>query len=212
MKPAIIIPTYDNLEGLKKLIRQLRGFDVYVIEDGVKSETVKWLRTQKKLHLILHNENNGVAVSWNEGLKEAIQDECTHFAVFNDDIELYPNWWEECKKAFDGGAELVTLTEGQKLKMTPRAVPIAGWFFILSRSVIEKVGLFDEGIGKFIGEDTDYGIRCGLNGIKYALLDLPIKHHSSVTIKKLDSELVEQARATSFQYLRTKYPYLRFTI
>lgn len=50
MNLAILIPTYDNLEGLKTLVEQIykytQDFKLYVIEDGQKEETINWMKTQ----------------------------------------------------------------------------------------------------------------------------------------------------------------------
>ncbi len=154
----------------------------------------------------------GVAEKWNEGIRQGLREHCTHFAILNDDIEVYPNWLEDCMEAFNNGAKVVSLTAGKDLKLTNTAVPIAGWFFILSKEVIDTVGYFDEKVGNYIGEDTDYGIRCGLANIPYKLLDLPIKHHGSATISKLNREEVDERYRESFQYLRNKYPTLRFMV
>ena len=124
IKLAVIIPTYDNLEMLKPLVTQLEGFNVYVIEDGQRKETTNWLKTQR-VKSILHTENMGVAVSWNDGLREALKDGCTHFAIINDDVVLPKNWWEDCRKEF----------ENKKVHLV--SLNFSGWFFIIDKECVD---------------------------------------------------------------------------
>lgn len=210
MNLAIIIPTYDNLPMLKTLVKQIykytKKFNLYIIEDGQKKETIKYLSKFNKT--IFHKKNEGVAKSWNEGLKAALKDKCTHFAIMNDDIELPPKWWEICQKEFPN-AHLVTL----RSRRFPMAIMLAGWFFILDRTAIDKVGFFDEQFSPYFAEDTDYAIRYYESGLKYAVVDLKIIHHGGVTtygkIKKNNSEKFRQIWNDNWMKLTKKYPRIR---
>jgi GT2 family glycosyltransferase len=216
---AIIIPTYDNLPMLKILVKQIfdftnGDFKVYIIEDGQKKETVSWLKKQKKITKIYHKENTGIATSWNEGIRKGIEDGCSYFAIFNDDIELCPDWWIKCREPFDR-VDVVSIPPGLQFQPTPRVLPIAGWFFILSKNCIEKVGFFDEKIGKFLYEDTDYAIRCGMKNIRCGTVDIPIKHYGSASlnkVKKSNSNVYDNIQSEGYRYLRKKYPYLRMMV
>ncbi len=213
---AFIIPTYDNLEGLKTLVGQVLkltdNVSVYVVEDGLKIETRKWLTSfnhdhmQGRLYWALHPENMGVAKSWNDGIAMAMHDGCTHFVLSNDDIELCDSWWNPFREAFEDGAHLVSLDQ-------PCPVPIVtGWFFALDRKTIETVGLFDEQFTKFTSEDQDYAIRFKRSGLAYAKVWAPIVHHGSVTMKKVrkeNPEFYKDVWNENWRKLRAKYPDLR---
>lgn len=215
MKPIVIIPTYDNLEMLKILVKQVTdsGIPLIVVEDGQKQETIDWLKKQS-FEVIYHNVNKGVATSWNDGIKRAIELGYTHFAIFNDDIEIPIDWWDKCKEGFKL-ADVVTIPSGLHFRPTPQVIPLAGWFFILSKRCIDIVGLFDEKIGKFLSEDTDFAIRCGLKNIKSTVIDVPIKHFGSATLSKVKSnnpKLYDIIKNDGYNYLRKKYPKLRMMI
>lgn len=215
MKPVVIIPTYDNLEMLKILVKQVIDSNVplIVVEDGQKQETIDWLKTQS-FEVIYHDINKGVATSWNDGVKKSIELGYTHFAIFNDDIEIPIDWWDKCKEGFEL-ADVVSIPPGLQFRPTPRVIPLAGWFFILSKRCIDVVGLFDEKIGQFLYEDTDYAIRCGLKNIRSAIVDIPIKHFGSASlnkVKKTNSKRYDAIQGDGYHYLRKKYPKLRMMI
>lgn len=191
-KLGIIIPTYDNLEMLVRLIRQIFDYTDFltmdcrliIIEDGQKLETVYFLRglelTNPQVDIIYHSENKGVAPSWNDGLKKAEELGCDFFAFFNDDIEIYDGWWDEVLGMFKKGYNLVSTCR-------PRIGHeyLGGWFFIFDRETLDKVGYFDEKLAPFYQEDTDFIWRCEQKGIKSVLLDNPkLLHHESTTIEK----------------------------
>lgn len=208
MKPAIIIPTFDNLSGLKKLLKSIdtEKFKVIVIEDGVNKKTITWLRNQKDypISVAYHQENKGIAYSWNEGLRYAQMFDCTHFAILNDDLELPKDWWDVVKKEFENGAHLVTVDD-------PSPIPLTGWFFVIDQRCVDKVGMFDEQFSPFCGEDHDYWLRFRDSGLKRATVHLDIKHVGSGTVSKLDREYYVNVRKANWQRLRDKYPNERFT-
>ena len=196
MKLAVIIPTYDNLEMLKPMVSNLKGFNIYVVEDGVRQETVRWLKTQK-VKTILHDENKGVAISWNDGIKEAIKNRCTHFAIINDDVVLPKDWWDKCKEIFSNDVHLVSM-ETKCL--------MSGWFFIIDKTCIDKIGYFDETIGLYGGEDDDYIRRYRSTRLKRAYVDIDLWHYGSKTINKLNPIEVAEVRSASILNLKNKYP------
>lgn len=191
---AIIIPTYDNLEMLRPLIGQLKGFNVYVVEDGQKQETIDWLKTQD-VTCIFHEKNKGVSPSWNDGLKRAEKDGYSYFAIFNDDIVLPDNWFTECKTTFESNnAHFVSL------------YPMSGWFFILDKVCLEKIGYFDEQFAPFCVEDDDYFERIRLHNINHAYVNINVIHHGSATINKIDKKFVQDTKASNWHKFRKKYP------
>ena len=204
---ACIIPTYDSLPTLKKLVKNIfdytEDFRIYVIEDGQKKATLNWLKKQD-IYTIGHHENKGVAVSWNDGLRQAKADGCTHFAVMNDDIELPPDW-QKCLKEFKR-AHLVSIKTD-----LPNTV-IAGWFFVLDLEALDKVGYFDEQFSPFFWEDIDYGVRYQRSRLAYSIINLNIFHHGGITTygkMKDKQKAVFELNRTRFQ---KKYPDIRLCV
>lgn len=212
MTLAIIIPTYSNLEGLKVLLSQIIGYTteeckIYIVDDSGKTDhhfklfnLLQELKASSIFMVIRNPENRGITASWNNGLVQAIQDGCTHFAIFNDDIELCPKWWVECEKLFKD-VHMVCCD-------MPCPIPLTGWFFILDKECVDKVGYFDEQFSIF-GQDQDYWYRFQASGMKMAKASLPLIHHSSQTVSKLD---LSGKKKEEWQKLRNKYPQIRMQV
>ena len=209
MKLGIIIPTYDSLDTLKVLIENIYSYtdgeyEIFVIEDGQKEKTRKWLREQD-FRTIFHEKNEGVAKSWNDGIRMAMANDCTHFSVLNDDIELPMNWWSKCRDLFSN-AHLVTV------KSDIQHTVISGWFFILDIKCINKVGYFDEQFSPCFFEDVDYGIRFHNSRLKSAIADIDVFHHGGMTTYgtlKKESKISFDNNLIKF---RKKYPNLRMQL
>ena len=202
-KVAFIIPIYDNLEGLKKLVKQVRGCEIYIIEDGQNKETIRWLKKQK-VHKIFHKQNEGVAKSWNDGIKQALKDNCTHFVISNDDIELCAGWQEKVMEELKS-VDLVFLDQ-------PSPITFTGWFFAFTRVALYKTGYFDEQFEHFSSEDADWWYRYLQTGLKYSKIDIPIIHKGGVTTNKILKENPQFFRKVwneNWTKLRKKHPKLK---
>lgn len=205
-KLGIIIPTYDSLDTLQVLIGQLferttAPFELIIVEDGRKKATIDYLRGLLNVHVIYHKKNKGIAPSWNDGLRKAQKLNCTHFAILNDDIEVPEGWWEPCAEALKK-ANVVSLTD-------PCPSGITGWFFVIDRECLETVGYFDESFAPYLGEDDDYYYRILDAHLKIQRISLPVIHHGSHTMKKIeaqDPQAYKEAFNTAWHKLRAKHP------
>ncbi len=209
MKLAIIIPTYDSLTTLKILIRDILKktdglFKIYLIEDGQNEKTIEYMKAlrSRKLRKIYNKENMGITFSWNEGLKLALAENCTHFAILNDDIELPERWWNDCQRAFEYGSHLVFLDQ-------PSPIIFTGWFFILDKFALESIGFFDDRMRNF-AQDMDYFMRCKSKPfVKYSQTNIKVIHHGATTINKMSSEWKKKNWNEDWKVLREKYPSIR---
>lgn len=180
---AVVIPTYDNLIMLCRLVDQLyertKDFRLYIVEDGQKPETISYLESLSKekqnLTVLLHETNKGVAASWNDGIREALSDRCESFVILNDDIEVPEGWQEVVEKALD--------THGfVSLELDFTTFIFSGFFFALTERTIREVGYFDERF-IFYYEDVDYSLRLQASKVKHAKVRLGVIHHESATIE-----------------------------
>jgi GT2 family glycosyltransferase len=213
-KLAVIIPTVDLLDMLKVLVKNVfdytsGDYQVYVIENGQKEETIKWLKTQN-VKAILNETNKGLSPAWNAGIREALKDKCTHFALLSDDIELSEHWWDGCKKEFKKGSHLVSVES----PFRHAHCIYSGWFYIIDKEVLDKVGYMDEQFSPFYFEDLDYSQRFVESGLKYSYADFEVVHHDSATIigkiKKNDPEFYFDVYRRNKRKFRAKYPNLTF--
>ena len=178
MKLSIIIPTLNNKKGLKILLTQLKDYEnVFVIKD----------------------KGQGITKCWNEGIQKAQGSD--YVAIFNDDIELPKNWWDECFNNLKNGIDLLFLKQSSPIIFT-------GWFFILSKRCIETIGIFDEDM-RYFAQDYDYWLRFKKSGLKYDKIDLNIIHHSSVSVSKKSVTWYKENWNNDWLALRKKHPNVR---
>lgn len=212
IKLGCIIPTYNRLDLLQVLVQQIfdytsGDFRVYVVENGQQGATIAWLKTQK-VTTILSDHNRGTSASWNVGMREALKDGCTHFAILSDDIELPPHWWDVCQQEFDKGSHLVSVDAG-----LPNII-FSGWFLVIDREALDKVGYWDEQFWPFYFEDLDYSQRFQASGLKHSFADIQVVHHDSATnighFKKNHPEFFWKVYRDNKRKFKTKYPHLRF--
>lgn len=213
-KLAVIIPTVDLLDMLKVLVKNIidytsGNYQIYVIENGQKEETVRWLKTQK-VKAILNDTNKGLSAAWNAGIREGLKDNCTHFALLSDDTELSKDWWGVCKKEFENGSHLVSVES----PLRHAHCIYSGWFYIIDKEALDKVGYMDEQFSPFYFEDLDYSQRFVKSGLKYSYADIKVIHHDSATIigkiKKNNPEFYFEVYRRNKRKFRVKYPDLTF--
>lgn len=212
IKLGIIIPTYDSLDTLRVLLKNIQDYTdgeytVFVVEDGQKKETIEFLQTQRVVSL-LHATNKGVSPSWNDGLKAAEKEGCTHFAFFNDDIEIPPDWWSKCRAMFeDKKIHLLSLVpHPDKIGYPFDSLHMTGWFFIIDRECLKRVGYFDEQFAPFCAEDDDYFERFKRSGLLRGQIELDVFHHHSRTLKKIPGEVFQRVKRENWLKFRKKYP------
>ena len=180
MKTSMVITYYYIDEGTVKMtldcldsLQYGRPDEVILVNDGTKVD--KRLLEYPGIRYYQRPDNGGYSACVNTGLEL-----CTHdtIIVSNNDIVLTPGWLEgllePLKQGFDissirtsdgdGFTTEEKITEGDKF----------GSLWAMKRSVYEKLGGYDESIGKSTHEDLDYRRRALNEGIKIA------KNHAAV--------------------------------
>ena len=101
MKLSVITLTYNKLEYTKKFIESLykytKDFELIIVDNGSTDGTVEFLKSLKDVKLILNNENKGFSAGNNQGIELA---EGEYIGFLNNDILLYPAWFEACEEVF----------------------------------------------------------------------------------------------------------------
>ena len=82
MKPLVIIPTYNEIENIKKIVisvlNKKDNFDVLIVDDSSPDGTSKVVEDIKKdyenrLHLMIRKGKNGLGTAYIDGFKWAIK-------------------------------------------------------------------------------------------------------------------------------------------
>ena len=102
MKLSIITLTLNKLDYTKKFIKSLfeytKDFELIIVDNGSTDGTVEYLETLDNIKLIKNSENKGFSAGNNQGIAMA---EGEYIGFLNNDILLYPNWFEECERVFN---------------------------------------------------------------------------------------------------------------
>lgn len=101
MKLSIITLTYNKIEYTKKFVESLfkytKDFELIIVDNGSTDGTVEYIKSLDGVKSIFNTENLGFSKGNNQGLELA---EGEYIGFLNNDILLYPNWFEECEKVF----------------------------------------------------------------------------------------------------------------
>ncbi len=110
-KVLIIIPTYNEMENLPRLVTEIEklalGLDILIVDDGSPDGTGKWVNGQlgqkPHLHLIERKEKMGLGSAYVAGFKYAIENEYDLVfemdADFSHDPKYVPQFLHKIKEA-----------------------------------------------------------------------------------------------------------------
>ncbi|MBI3318028.1 MAG: glycosyltransferase family 2 protein [Candidatus Omnitrophica bacterium] len=166
--------------------------------------------------------NQSIASALNEGLR---QTSAPWVCLLNNDILATPGWLSEMirvaqanprigllnpmsnqfaalpnsSEAINGHAETLLKEHAGEWVENWESV---GFCMLLNRSVLEKVGLFDEGFQPFFFEDTDYSMKVRAAGLDCAIAQGAYVHHHQGSTLKLDPSRSEQFRRNNDRFHR----------
>jgi GT2 family glycosyltransferase len=199
---SIIIPVHNQAEWTASILDQIAKtvhmrHEVIVVDNGSTDETKSILNGAR---VIKNKHNTGVYHAWNQGCKAAIG---THLALLNNDLLLPDGWAEKLiahgrdaicpsydqspKERQDFESYNNKLSPGLKDASRPGVHPqgFAGFCYILTREVYDRVGKFDESYLYWFG-DNDYFIRLNQMGIVPVMAqDVFIHHYANKTCNSL---------------------------
>lgn len=221
MSVYIGIPTINLCRYLQETIDSIQwdeDYKILLIDNGSIDGTREWIQNSGH-EFILNPENYGVAKSWNQILAWGFSHKDAEIVfVFNNDIHLHPecmHWLMDSVR--NQGKEAVTgVNIGNKPEMLehstkpePRYSPAMNFsLFGLTKPVITRVGLFDEGFKLAYFEDNDYHHRMQLDEVE-GVSDLwaHFTHYGSRTIKE-GGVNVSAAFANNRDYFRRKWGFV----
>ncbi len=207
MKIAVIILHFGKLEKTKECLKNLRGKigDNTVILVNNTTDDCKGLTLIiPGTKLIENGKNVGFATGVNKGITLVLKDKSiTHFFLMNNDVNLETGNFNQLMltfnkfphagivspvlhhaKGFDWGGKynkwtgMVTHKNWEnKPKTTQTVQHVAGACMLISRELIEKIGLFDERFFLYF-EDLDFCLRAKEAGYTIHINPDVIAEHS----------------------------------
>jgi len=195
---AIVIPTKDGLTHLKYSLPSLLNtnydnYHVVLVDDGSCDDSLNFVAREYDNITILKNiSKRGFAGTVNTGIIHALALGASYIAVFNNDIQVLPEWLNLTLPIFAQGQDvgLVGFTEinrqqeelffSYSVDSTPiafRSVQrLAGCLYLCSDAAFKQIGLFDEDYFMY-GEDNDLFFRLSAAGFKLLETNVPVWHY-----------------------------------
>lgn len=231
MKLSIITLTFNHLDYTKKYIESLykytSDFELIIIDNGSNDGTVEYLKSLKyeNIKLILNDTNLGFSKGNNQGIEIA---DGEFIGFLNNDILLYPNWFEECEKVFEKeNAAFVSprhinphydntdeRTYIQYFKNNFKYNKDYEKSFdecvfsctVTKRDVINKIGSFAVEYTQAFFEDNDYKYRAIVAGYDVFVTNSACFYHfGSITSATLNKNF-----ETNRQHYYSKYPFAEY--
>ena len=228
-KTSIIILSYNTYQLTKECIESIRKFtptdsyELIVVDNGSKDDSVAWLRGQQDIRLIANKENKGFPGGCNQGME--IAEAGNDILLLNSDTIVTPRWLENLQIALHsderiGAVSCITnrcsnlqqidtsYKNFQELidfagkinhsnpalwEIRPRLV---GFCYLIKSKVCQQVGYMDEVFSPGNFEDDDYSLRITMAGYRLLLcLDTFIHHYGGASFTKHETE-AERAEKT----------------
>jgi len=216
MLVSIVILNYNGNKTLKKCLDSIykldfpkKNYEVIVVDNNSKDNSLKIIKKYKKVILIKSKENTGFAKGNNIGIKKA---KGKYIAIFNNDLIVNKNWLKELipimekdkkigalgGKIFYGDGHNVWFS-GTKIyyggfvdhhyldNNIGESDYIVGAAVIFRKSALNKSGLFDEKMFLY-SEDIDLCLRINEKGYKIIYYPRAISYH-----------LIDENRTSSYQ-------------
>ncbi|MFQ6092373.1 MAG: glycosyltransferase family 2 protein [bacterium] len=242
MEVSIVIPTYNKLDFLKRTLRTLshltyprENLEVIVVDDGSEDGTQQFLERFSPpfdYFFFRHGTNRCLSAARNTGIRHARGE----IVVFlDDDMEVVPQFLEEHLKFHAASQRAAVMGNVQLAAEVPRTgivrylssrgvhklkpgqkVPFKYWRSSNSsvrRSILIEVGLFDERIQEYGGEDLELAFRLEkLGDVNFIYAPQAISYHMHYRHLTDVCRLMFNYGQTSLAYMVQKHPELAETV
>lgn len=230
---SIITLTYNNIKYTKQYIESLykytKNFELIIVDNGSTDGTVEYIESLKynNIKLIKNSENLGFSKGNNQAIKIA---EGEFIGFLNNDILLYPNWFEECEKVFSvNNAGFVSPREIIPDMLYDFDQNYISYFkslhydsncdisykncsfscVITKKNILDKIGLFNENYYPAYFEDDDMKCRAIELGLElYVANKACFYHHNAITGKNNNYNFEKNKKLFWETYKYGKYLYV----
>ena len=164
-----IVPVLNRFDLLQRMVNSIDvEATVYVINNSGLRQDFEHSNELVKMHWVDVPHNLGCSTSWNLGIKMLPFE--SKWIITSADAYFLPG---ACQMFADAEDDAITLCDSFPYWQT----------VAIGQKVIEKVGLFDEGIHPAYFDDTEFEWRARQLGVKITYLPIPIGHDNSATIR-----------------------------
>lgn len=164
----LIVPVLNRFDLLQRMVESIDvEATVYVINNSAVRQDFEHSNPLVKMHWVDLPSNLGVASSWNLGIKMLPFE--SRWFISSADCVFAP-----------GDLELLQTAKPDALTLCDR-FPYYQTFAV-GEEIVNKIGLFDEGLHPIYFEDNDYERRITKAGLRVDRLPLQLGHDNSSTI------------------------------
>ena len=212
--PYLCVLTLVRLDLLKRLIDSIDypvNNVVILFQGEIQKDKINFVNTfVKKFIYISSNINIGVSRGWNYFLKNFPS---TYWLISGDDCYFEPSTLKNIANFMNAPSLLEYVFCGLKIK-NRNNVPAGFNTFVITKLLLQKVGLFDENIYPAYYEDSDLWYRIQLTKQKVANIDNAYinsgddKHTGSCTLNSvhpLYRKKMDQCYKQNEIYYKTKW-------
>lgn len=173
---TVIVPTLNRYEYLKDVLLDLelqsyKNFDVIVVDQTEDFKPGFYYKYQLNCKVINQKEK----LLWTARNRAIKESKANLFLFFDDDSRVAADWIEQHVKCLDFFK--ADISAGVSLSVVGSKTPQNYRFFrwadqfdsgnaLVTRTVLEKIGLFDLQFNKQSMGDSEFGLRAYLNGFK----------------------------------------------
>jgi N-acetylglucosaminyl-diphospho-decaprenol L-rhamnosyltransferase len=225
MGTSIVVPVFNQVHYTKLCIESLLPTvsaedEIIIIDNGSSDGTSEYLSKHPRLRIISNRENLGCAKAWNQGLEAAGFE---WVVIANNDVIFSPQWLQGLLEfAREEEVDIVSpaIREGEynydietyskefvsRMGSVFRRGIAQGICFMISRRVVDSIGMFDENfrIGQF--EDADFFRRAVSAGFRLGTTGRSFVHHfGSVTQNAIRKNTLSPYERHNRAYYRKKY-------
>lgn len=221
-KIGIGIATYNQQGKIKDLVESMNcDYDIYVINTHpeIKMQDTSYLNNFRDI-----GRNLGCSGSWNYLINWMIEEGKEYFIIANDDIvcrhDTISNLVRMVGMRPNGSIYLSCVITDKQMSLEEFGrLGSDGWhdirfepcysLFLLPKSTVDKVGVFDVQIYPIYCEDTEWDLRMMYHGLDRVVAATSLFYHYGSSTIKTDSGLMQEVKGSAqrrnFLYVLQKY-------
>jgi len=190
-------------------------FNIIIVDDlsdQITKETINEFQKKYRdiIEVISNKTNLGYVKSANEGIKKSVSE---NVVLVNSDVLVTNGWLSKFENALKNDSSIGLISalsnnaanltikmppgfdyvlmnefvEKNSMKLYPDAMTVVGHCLLITRKVIEKIGVFDEIYSPAYTEETDYHFQAIKNGFRAVIADdTYVFHKGEGSIKNRD--------------------------
>lgn len=193
---SIMFVTYNRIELTKRMLNSFfehttSPYHLIVVDNGSTDGTPEFLQSLNKsndcptacqgVDIHFNEKNKGIAAGRNKGLKLSAKYKDPYLSTLDNDIELLPNWLEDCLDIIKANPNYYIGINMEDVKYPLKTVNCKTFQYkdkgnlgtacmVFDRELHNKIGYFYGFTDLYGEEDSDWGMRSRLAGYQMGYL------------------------------------------